>query len=164
MYCAQGSSTPQYSAYFYLVLHGTLLFEYQLPLRFGAGDSIAFILTVSRATDTVKVLLMDRSTGMCVSYSKVVPGASYLKQVGWEVGPCEEPTCHSITADQLALAKFPPITITKATFTTTGSSMPISKLLSLHKLILVDGNNQLMAKPSPLITGRSFKVTFVAST
>ncbi len=164
IYCPQGSSTPYHSAYFYLVLHETLLFEYQLPLKFGAGDSVAFTLKISRATDNVKVFLRDQSSGAGVSYSKLVPGASYLKEVGWEVGSCEEPTCHSITANQLALAKFSTITFRKATFTTRGSAMPISKLSPLYQLVLVNSNNKLMAKPSRLIACTSFKVTFVAST
>jgi hypothetical protein len=164
IYCPQGSSTPQHSAYLYLVLHGTLLFEHQLPLKFGAGDSMAFTLTINRATDEVSVSLKDQSSGVGAGYSKLVPGASYLNELGWEVGSCEEPTCHSITTNQLALAKFSTITFTKATFTTTGSPLPISKLSSLEQLILVDSNGKSMAKPSPLITGRSFEVTFVAST
>jgi len=163
-YCPRGSSTPSYSAYFYLVLHGTLLFEHQLSLRFRAGDFMAFTLTINRGTDTVSVFLKDLSSGAAIGYSRLVSGASYLNEVGWEVGPCEEPTCHSVTANQLVLAKFSTITFTRSTFTTTKSPMPISKLSALYQLTLVDSNDRLLAKASLLIVDNSFRVTFVAST
>lgn len=131
---------------------------------------MAFTLAVNRteSTGNVTASLVNLNSRTGVSKSYTLVGGEYLDNPGWEVVgyQCDCLSCMPWTdwSCVVALAKFSPITFTKATFTTTGGPMPITDLSPLNRLIMVDNTGWEIAKTSPLIAGKSFTVTFSEAT
>lgn len=157
VYCSPGSSTPYVSATISYSRKGATV----VPLgsrQLAMGDTVKVQISINLSTDLVTMKITDTTSGFKWSLSRTLTWASSANNPDWLV--------YGYYNGSQDLAQFTKaIKFSGCNVVVSSTTVPISSLSGVTALTLVDGSNNVLARPSALSAqGTSFKVAFVSST